>query len=138
MNLNSLKRTRLVAIKNFDDELYRLIKAYASLEGRTIASIVEEALRYWMESRGDYNEVRLWVDLDREYEENFKIFQEAVSSSPDAYKEGFMLICNKHVIGVFSSYEDAAKKAKEKCKGHALIVELPYEKSRKLELGLPW
>ncbi len=72
MSLNSLKRTRLVAIKNFDDELYRLIKAYASLEGRTIASIVEEVLRYWMENRGDYNEVRLWVDLDREYEENFK------------------------------------------------------------------
>ncbi|WFO74826.1 hypothetical protein J4526_07055 [Desulfurococcaceae archaeon MEX13E-LK6-19] len=41
---NQLKRTRLVAIKNFDEELYMLVKTYASLEGRTIASILRRLL----------------------------------------------------------------------------------------------
>ena len=48
---------RLVAIKNFDEELYRLIKTYAALENRTIASVIEEAVRSWLASRKDYDEI---------------------------------------------------------------------------------
>ncbi len=51
---DKLRKNRLVAIKNFNDELYRMVKAYASLEGRTISSIFEEAIRLWIGSRKDY------------------------------------------------------------------------------------
>ncbi len=139
MNLSRrLKRTRLVAIKNFDEELYRLIKTYAALEGRTVASIFEEAARRWIESRNDYEEVRLWVNLEHAYEENFRVLREN-DSLLKKYRKGFALVCDNRFIGVFNSYEEAAKKSREVCKVHALIVKLPYvEKTKKIELGLPW
>ena len=40
-----------VAIRGVDEELYRKVKAYAALEGRTIGSVVNEALRAWLEKR---------------------------------------------------------------------------------------
>jgi len=135
---NQLKRTKLVAIKNFDEELYRLVKAYASLEGRTIASIFEEAIRYWIESRKDYDEVRLWVSLDRAYEENLRVVKEN-RQELEKYGNGYALICDKRLVGVFKSYEEAAKKSWRECRVHALIIKLPYrEKLREIELGLPW
>ncbi len=139
MNLpRRLKRTKLVAIKNFDEELYRLIKTYASLEGRTIASIFEEATRQWMESRKDYEEVRLWVNLEQAYEENYRVLKEN-SSLLKKYEKGYALVCDNNFIGVFESYEEAVKKSREICRVHALIVKLPYrEEARKIELGFPW
>ena len=133
-----LRRTKLVAIKNFDEELYRLVKTYASLEGRTVASIFEEAIRYWMENRKDYNEIRLWVSLERSYEDNIRVLEKN-SSLLEKYEEGYALICDKRLIGVFKDYEEAARKSLEKCKVHALIIKLPYShKTREIELGLPW
>ncbi len=133
------KRTKLVAIKNFDEELYRLVKAYASLEDRTIASIVEEALRRWMESRSDYEEVRMWTRLEREYEENLRALVEAIGESPDEYERGYALVCNGRVVGVFESYEEAIEKSRSACRSHGLVVELPYrEGAEEVELGFPW
>ncbi len=137
--VNSLRKTRLVAIKNFDEELYRLVKVYASLEGRTIASIIEEALRYWMMSRDDFEEVRIWARLEELYEENLKVLNDVISRAPDKCREGFILICDGKFIGIFRNYDEALKESKSTCRGHGLIVKLPYKKEIKtIELGLPW
>ncbi len=139
MNLfNRVKKTRVVAIKNFDDELYRLVKMYASLEGRTIASIFEEAIRMWIESRSNYDEVRLWVNLEEAYRENFKVFREN-RSIIEKHRKGYVVICDKRLIGVFNTYDEALKKSKNECRIHGLVIKLPYrEKREKIELGLPW
>ena len=44
---------RFIAIKGIDRYLYKKIKAIASLEERTIGSIVNEALRLWLLLRSD-------------------------------------------------------------------------------------
>lgn len=134
-----MKRTKLVAIKNFDEELYRLVKTYASLEGRTIASIVEEALRQWMKSRGDYEEVYLWMKLEQQYEENLKALTEEISKSTGKYRSGYALACDGRLVGVFRSYDEALSKSKDACRDHGLIVKLPYkEEVEEIELGFPW
>lgn len=46
------------------------------------------------------------------------------------------MTCNGEVVGVFSSYEDAARKAQTVCSGHALIARLPFV-AEEVELGLP-
>lgn len=134
---NRLRKRRLVAIKNFDDELYRMVKVYASLEGRTISSIFEEAIRLWVGSRKDYEETRIWADLEEAYEKNMKVLKEAASSLKDS--KGFIVVCDGNLIGVFQTYEEAIKNSKTRCKTHSLITELPFkEKERVIELGLPW
>ena len=125
---------KVVAIKNFDEELYRLIKTYASLENKTVASIIEEAVRSWLTSRRDYEEALAWVRLEREYRKNI----EALRKNLDRLEEGYALVCDGRVVGVFDSYLDAAKKSAEIRAPQALIVKLPVEaEAKKLELGLP-
>ena len=139
MNSKSSEKTRLVAIKNFNERLYRLIKTYASLEGRTIASIIEEAVRYWMSSRRDYGEVWEWVRLEEEYEKNLEALKKEIELISARRKKGYVLVCGGRVRGVFDDYYEAAKRAIKACSDHALIVELPYrEEGKKIELGLPW
>jgi len=126
---------RVVAIKNFDDELYRLIKTYASLENRTVASVIEEAVRGWLISRSDYGEVLAWVRLEKEYQRNLEALRKKLSGR----EEGYALVCNGEVVGVFSNYLDAARKSMQIRASEAMIVKLPLEgKPEKLELGMPW
>ncbi|BES81820.1 hypothetical protein [Pyrodictium abyssi] len=133
----SLRRTRLVAVKNFDEELYRLVKAYASLEGRTVTSIFEEAVRLWIESRGDYEEARLWARLEQAYQENLRVLEE----NPQLLEgqKGYALLCNGRLVGVYPSHEEAAAASRRECRDQALIIQLPRQgDGRRVELGLPW
>ncbi|OYT37451.1 MAG: hypothetical protein B6U89_07250 [Desulfurococcales archaeon ex4484_58] len=136
--LNRFKKTRLVAIKNFDDELYRLVKTYASLEGRTISSIFEEAIRLWLENKGNYEEVRTWVRLEQAYNENYKVFREYIEKHKDL-RQGYIVVCDGKVIGIFRSYEESIKASRNKCRIHSLIIKLPHEeRGEEIELGFPW
>ena len=130
-----MSNKRVVAIKNFDDELYRLIKTYASLENRTIASVIEEAVRGWLASRSDYSEILAWVRLEKEYQRNLEALRKKLSGR----EKGYALICNGEVVRIFNHYRDAVKRSIEMGASQAMIVKLPLEaKPEKLELGLPW
>lgn len=130
-------KRRIVAIRGFDEELYKIAKMYASLEGRTVASIIEEALQRWVEERSDIEELRLWLRLEEAYRENLEALRKKLEEAPGEQGEGYALACNGKVVGVFSNYEDAAKEAQVKCIGYALIVRLPLVEEE-VELGLPW
>lgn len=133
------KKTKFIAIKNFDEELYRIVKVYASLEGRTIASIFEEALQHWIENKREYNEVYAWTLLEREYTKNIEALKREIARKLKSFSKGYALVCNGMLIGVFKEYIEAAEKSKEVCGSQAIIVELPYkEEERELRLGLPW
>ena len=133
---NTSKKTRFIGIRNFRDDLYRLVKAYASLEGRTISSIFEEAILMWIKSRGDPEEIRIWAELDEAYEGNMKTIMQSISTSKD--REGYAAACEGRFLGFFNSHEEAAKAIKRECKTHALILELPIRGRKIIELGLPW
>ncbi len=132
--LNIRKKT--IAIKNFDEELYRIVKSYASLEGRTVSSIFKEAIRLWIESRGGYDEVRKWIMIEEGYRENMQILMENMDRLKD--RRGYVLICDGKIHGIFGSYIEAARFAEEKCTIHSLIVKLPLKEKRIVEIGLPW
>ena len=130
---NKLKRNRIVALRNFNEELYKYVKAYASIEGRTIASVFEEAIRQWMQNREDLNEVRLWVALEEEYNRNVKVADSLKE------REGYAVICNGSLVGVYNKYEEAARSSRKNCSINALIIKLPPQKRKvAIELGLSW
>ncbi len=136
--VNRLRRTRRVAIKNFDEELYKLVKTFASLEDRSIVSIFEEAIRQWIEGRYDLKEVQLWTMLEQSYEENIRVLKDN-SEALKKYGSGYAVICDKKFVGVFNSYEEALESIRRECRLHTLVIKLPYrEEVRELEIGLPW
>ncbi len=133
---NTSKKTRFIWIRNFRDDLYRLVKAYASLEGRTVSSIFEEAILMWIKSRGDPEEIRIWAELDEAYKSNMKTIMQSISASKD--REGYAAACEGSFLGFFNSYEEAARTIKRECKTNALILELPMRGRKIIELGLQW
>ncbi len=134
---NRFRKTRVVVIRKFDEDLYRLVKAYASLEDRSIASIFEEAVSKWIESRGEYDEARLWVDLDRAYENNIRVLEENRGLNKEV-GEGYALICDVRLEGIYREYGETVRKSYETCRLHGLIVKLPYkDRKETVELGLP-
>ncbi len=136
--LNRHKRTRVIAIKNFDEELYKIVKMIAVLEGRTIASIFEEAIRQWLENKVDLKEIKLWIKLEQVYKENLELLKEHESVLRKKSK-GYVLICDGRFIDFLESYEESIRKSKSICKTHALIISLPYKKQEHIiDLGLPW
>ncbi len=80
-------------------------------------------------------EVRLWADLEKAYEEDLRVLEE--SRLTKRGQEGYALICDGYLVGVFGSYEEALKNCRKSCKVRALIVKLPYREGEVVELGLP-
>ncbi len=130
---------KTIAVKNVDEELYRRVKAVAALEGRTLGSVVNEALRMWLSTRC----VELldeWARLEEAYRRNVEALKEKAEEILGEHEEGFVLACNGVVQGVFGSFEEAARRAEEVCEAEALIVEvsaLREMKERVVELGFP-
>ena len=134
---NQLKRSKVIALKNFDKDLYRYVKAYASLEGRTIASVFEEAVRQWMQNRGNMDEVSLWVALEEAYEKNKKAL-EGIRKDLKG-EEGYAVVCEGNLLGIYEVYEEALRNSRKNCRIHALVIKLPPPSRESiLELGLPW
>ena len=128
---------KLVAIKNIDGELYRKVKAVASLEGRTLGSIINEALRLWLSTRagGGYEE---WLRIDEEYKANYEVLQKVYDELLKKHAGKYVVVCGGKILGVFGSYEEAAANAESKCSIEALILRIGAPlKEEVVDLGLP-
>ncbi|MCD6196351.1 MAG: hypothetical protein J7J82_06165 [Staphylothermus sp.] len=132
---NQLKKKRTVALKNFDEETYRLVKTFASLEGRTVSSVFEEAVKEWLIRRRNYEEVLLWNKLEKAYEENMNALIK--NKLIKGKEKGYVLVCNGEIIGIYNRYEELIEEAKKKCRAPGLVVRIPYEEES-IDLGLPW
>lgn len=69
--------------------------------------------------------VRLWADLEKAYEEDLRVLKEGRLTKEG--QEGYALVCEGRLVGVFSSYEEVLGNCRRNCRIHALIVKLPYK-----------
>jgi len=129
---------RLVAIKGIDRDLYKKIKAIASLEERTIGSIVNEALRLWLLLRSDRKYSR-WLKIEEAYRENYRLLVKKYSELCERYKGKYLAICNAKFLGVFDSFEEAASSVHRNCSSHAFIIKIGEDirEREEIELGFP-
>ena len=93
-----------VLIKDVDENLYRMLKAKASLEGISVSEAVNEAIKLWLLNK----------DLDRVMVIKSKEFWNAVNDGK------YALFCDGNFIGGFESEEDMIKEAKKYKKCFAL------------------
>ncbi|RLE59492.1 MAG: hypothetical protein DRJ35_05640 [Thermoprotei archaeon] len=128
---------KLVAIKNIDRELYRRVKAIASLEERTIGSIINEALRLWLSLRMDkmYDH---WLRIEEAYKENYKVLVEKYDDLCKKCKGKYLVICNGKILGIFNDCKEATLNAYNKCSRHAFVMKIGDSiKEEEIELGFP-
>jgi len=128
---------KLIAVKNIDRDLYKRIKAIASLEERTIGSIVNEALRLWLSLRAD-RMYDYWLRIEDAYKDNYRVLVEKYDELCKKYEGKYLVICNAGILRVFNSFKEAALNARKKCFRHAFIIKIGERiKEGKIELGFP-
>lgn len=128
--------TSVVAIRGVDRELYRRIKAYAALEGRTVGSIVNEALRMWLETRRHplYDK---WRRVQEERRRNYKWLKENYDALRSKHEGKYAVVSEGGLKGLYDSFEEAAEAAWKLGSEEALIVRIGEPLEREIRLGLP-
>ena len=128
---------KLIAVKNIDRDLYRRIKAIASLEERTIGSIVNEALRLWLSLRAD-RMYDYWLRIEDAYKDDYRVLVEKYGELCEKYEGKYLVICNAKVIGIFDSFREAVLNAGKKCFRHAFVIKIGERiEEGEVELGFP-
>jgi hypothetical protein len=93
-----------VLIKNVDENLYRMLKAKATIEGISVSEAINEAIKLWLLNK----------DLDRIKVIKNKEFWRAVDEGK------YALFCDGNFIGGFNSEEEMLEEAKKYKKCYAL------------------
>lgn len=83
-----------------DEELYKQLKAKASLLGITVSDAVQIAIKYWLDSlEGIVNENSLIMKTNEKAIENYE-------------KGKYVLVCDGKYVGSFDSEDEAIQIAK--------------------------
>ncbi|MCD6209126.1 MAG: hypothetical protein J7J67_02945 [Thermoproteales archaeon] len=125
-----------VAIRGVDEELYRKVKAYAALEGRTIGSVVNEALRAWLEKR-NHPLYEKWRKIKESREKSLRWLEENYDELCSKYGGMYAVVSEGRLIGVFKDFDSAAKAAEKLHSEEAVIIRLGEALEKKVDLGLP-
>jgi len=132
----TISMSTIIAIRGVDEELYRKIKAYAALEGRTIGSIVNEALRMWLESR-EHPLYEKWRKIKESREKNYEWLKENYEELCAKHKGMYIAISEGKLIGVYKDFESAARAVEKLPLEEAMIIKIGEPLERKVDLGLP-
>ena len=127
-----------IAVKNVDERLFRRVKAFASLEGKTVGEEVNEALAIWLAQRNISPDLlEKWEALERESTMNEKAFEEMRARLLSEHPGEFAVISRGKLAGVFKQERDALRRASEAGAAQTVVTQLVEKKKpRVVELGL--
>ena len=91
-----------VLIRGVDEDVYRLAKSAAALQGISMGLAVSEALKGWVENGHTED------DVQKEVRQNIR-YVKAHWSDLKRHKGEAVVISGKKLQGVFSSYEEARR-----------------------------
>lgn len=116
-----------VLIRGVDEDVYRLAKSAAVLQGISMGLAVSEALKGWVESGRTENDVQKELKQDIRYVKSHW-------SDLKRHKGEAVVISGKKLQGVFSSYEEARRFSSRFKVALTFVVE-KIPQTRELELG---
>jgi len=116
-----------VLIRGVDEDVYRLAKSAAALQGISMGLAVSEALKGWVENGHTED------DVQKEVRQNIR-YVKAHWSDLKRHKGEAVVISGKKLQGVFSSYEEARRFSSRFKVAITFVVE-NIPQTRELELG---
>ena len=116
-----------VLIRGVDEDVYRLAKSAAALQGISMGLAVSEALKGWVENGHTED------DVQKEVRQNIR-YVKAHWSDLKRHKGEAVVISGKKLQGVFSSYEEARRFSSRFKVAITFVVE-DIPQTRELELG---
>jgi len=124
-----------VAVKKVNQELYRKVKALASLRGRTVSDVVNEALGLWVHLTGKGATVTDWVRLEDEARRDNEAYEREEAALLVKHRGEFVAIGDGRVLGTFSGPEDAHTAVRKAGLKHAIVTRIEERPRKVVDLG---
>jgi hypothetical protein len=111
------------------------VKALASLKGRTVGEVVNDALNIWVQQtmKGVVNEK--WAGLDEERRRNNEVYKrneaQLLASNPGKY----VAIAQGKVIGIFESVEEACLATRGSGAAQGIVTKIERKPRTVVDLG---
>ena len=125
-----------IAVKKVNNELYRKVKALASLRGRTVSEAVNEALALWVRSTAKDMSDTMGVRLEEETRQNNDAYEREESNLLAKHRGEYVAVGGGRILGTFAKPEYAYAAVREAGLRQAIVTRIE-EKPKKL-VGLGW
>lgn len=124
-----------IAVKKVNRELYRKVKALASLSGRTVGEVVNEALGVWvgLSAKGVTNEK--WAELEEERRLNNGVYENYEANLLSTHPGEYAVIAHGKLIGTFKRSEEAYSVARQSGARQAIVARIEKKPKKVVELG---
>ncbi len=125
-----------VAIKKVDEQLYRKAKALASLKGKTVGEVVNEALGLWVEVTSRGTSIEDWIKLEEEGKKDNEVYQRMAQKLIAEHPHEYVVIAEGRVIGAFKAARAAYLAVKKANPTHAIVTRIEGKETPKfVQLG---
>lgn len=124
-----------VAVKKVNQVLYRKVKALASLRGRTVSEVVNEALSLWVQLTAKGASVSDWIHLEEEGRSDNAAYESRKADLLAKHRGDFVAVGGGRILGTFSSPEDACAAVRRAGSSHGIVTRVEEKPRKVVELG---
>jgi len=120
-------------VRGLSEELYRRVKAVASLRGIRVSDAFQEALTIWLSIRPVVLEK--FSEIEPETELNRKALQEKYDELVRDYKGKYVAVARGRILGIYETLEEAAQTVEGASAKQGIIEKIEPREKKEVELG---
>ena len=124
---------KTIAIKNIDEELYRMFKAAAALRGVTLGEALNEAIRLWLETSSSPSK---YFKIKEEASRNRETYKRLEKSLLQKHYGKYVAIADGNLVGIYNTREEAVEAVKRLSVNHAIVTKIEEKEVKPVELGM--
>jgi hypothetical protein len=124
---------KTIGIRGLSEELYRRVKAVASLRGIRVSDAFQEALKIWLSIRPEVLEK--FSEIEAEAELNRKALQEKYDELVRDYKGKYVAVARGRILGIYETLEEAAQAVESAGAKQGIIEKIEPREKKEVELG---
>ncbi len=124
---------KIYRVRGLSEELYRRVKAVASLRSIRISEAFNEALKIWLSIRPEV--VEKFSEIEAEAERNRKALQEKYNELVRDYKGKYVAVAKGRILGIYETLEDAAQAVEGAGAKQGIIEKIEPRAKKEVELG---
>ena len=124
-----------IAIKNVDERLHRQIKALASLRGKKMGEVVNEALRLWILLTAKGASMDDWMKLEEEARNDNAVYSREESTLRASHPGEYVALANGRLLGTYDTAKKAYAEVLNAGARHGIVTRIEEKKTKVIDLG---
>jgi hypothetical protein len=124
-----------IAVKNVDERLHRQVKALASLRGKKMGEVFNEALRLWILLAAKGASMDDWMKLEEEARSDNSVYSREESSLRAAHPGEYVALADGKLLGTYDTARKAYAEVLNAGAKHGIVTLIEEKQTKLIELG---